>query len=121
MESKTIIRLLSGRGVTITFGLIILLLVTFQAGIFFGSHRSRSFAATHGLSGTIVKIDLPRMIVANEDNMETVIVTDEHTFIRRHRESLSAADLRLNDRVIILGRPDDSAQLQARLIRITTP
>jgi len=81
----------------------------------------------HGAIGKIIKVTLPTMIVLDEkDNTEKVVLIDEKTEIMRMREVINKEDLKIDDHVIVIGTPNSSGQIEARLIRflpapLTTP
>ena len=125
---------------------LIVALVIFQAGVFvgyrkaefserFGESYERTFGSHdtarglvyedvpggYGASGNIVRISAPTFVVAGPDNLEKVVVMDDHTEIRRLRETLSAQDLKIDDAVVVLGSPDEKGEIVARLIRVLPP
>ncbi len=72
--------------------------------------------------GKIISINLPDIMLENNDKTEKNILTDDDTSVRRFRERISVSDLKVGDLVVVIGSPDDKGQIQARLIRlIPTP
>jgi hypothetical protein len=131
----------------IIFALIIILLI-FQAGIYVGFKKAsfsyqwgenyyKNFAgprggfmddirggkmmAPHGVFGTIIKNDNPSLIVRGMDNMEKIILMNQDTVINRFRDRITPEDLKINDRVNVLGSPDLSGRMEAKLIRVLPP
>ncbi len=126
-------------------GLIILLLV-FQAGMFvgyrkaafsygFGDRYYRTFEGSRGMMtgfppgggfpdesgavGTIVKIALPNITVADRSKIEKVVTLEPETIIRRFRDEVKTNDLKVGDGVIVIGEPNNTTSaIEARLIRI---
>lgn len=76
------------------------------------------FTSGYGANGTIVKIDLPTIIVAGVDKVEKIITTDSKTIVRSFRNDIKPTDLKVGDSVIIIGAPNTSAQIEAKLIRV---
>jgi hypothetical protein len=72
----------------------------------------------HGAFGQIISIQLPKLIVQNGDNDESVIVIDSNTAIRKQREVGSTSDLTIGADIVTFGDPNDSGEIRARLIRI---
>ncbi len=73
----------------------------------------------HGAIGKIIKIELPNIIVQDEkDNTEKVIVINKDTQIRKVRDQIAEDGLKVDDSVVIIGAPNSSGQIEARLIRI---
>ncbi|HBB02703.1 MAG: hypothetical protein US89_C0005G0117 [Candidatus Peregrinibacteria bacterium GW2011_GWF2_38_29] len=130
------------------YGIItfIIALLIFQAGMFMGFHRAgfsykwgedyyRNFGGrreaplmmdrmrggfldSNGVTGKIVKISLPIVTVLDKDNAEKVIVIKDDTAIRSMRDSFKATDLKVDDFIVVIGSPDDSSQIEAKLIRV---
>ena len=72
----------------------------------------------HGAIGKIIKLELPTMIVLDEnDNTEKVVIIDNKTEIRLMRETMTPDKLKLDDLIIVIGEPNSSGQIEARLIR----
>lgn len=83
----------------------------------FGFFRN-GFTSAYGTTGTIVKITLPAIIVAGTDKVEKVVVVNERTIVRHLREDFKSTDLKVGDSIIVIGSPDDKAQIEAKLIRV---
>ncbi len=137
-----------GWGILIGLGLIIYSLLVFQIGLFTGyqkasfSFRSgdnyyrafnprknnlmkdlprQDFPGGHGVTGKIISINLPTFMVAGTDNLEKIINISDDTVIRSVRKNLTANDLKINDLVVIIGAPDQTGLISAKLIRIMPP
>lgn len=76
------------------------------------------FTPAYGVTGTIVKVSLPTIIVAGTDKVEKVVAINEKTLVRRFREDIKTSDLKVGDTVVVIGSPNESAQIEAKLIRI---
>jgi hypothetical protein len=76
------------------------------------------FTSSYGVTGTIVKINLPTIIVEGADKVEKVVVLNDKTIIREFRNDVKASDLKAGDPIIVIGSPDSSAQIEAKLIRV---
>lgn len=72
----------------------------------------------HGVSGTIVNIELPKFVVADRDNTEKTVQVDTGTVIRALRSTLTSSDLKTGDFVIVIGEPDQNAEIDAKFIRV---
>ena len=133
--------------VIIGFSIFLAVLIIFQAGMAVGFHKAsfsyglgdnyskvfgqdrRGFmmgfghddlTSGHGVVGKIIKISLPTFVVASSDNTEKVVAIGDDTVVRKFRDTLAPADLKVGDTVIVIGSPDDSAQIDAELIRLIT-
>ena len=140
-QSKKFTKTLFGAGVAIA------VLFVFQAGIFVGykkasfSHRwgdnyhrtfgerkhkgvfykgalQKDFSGAHGAIGKIISLDFPSFVIEDSDNTEKIALISGKTVIRRFRETINPADLKVDDFVVIIGSPDDQGRIEARLIRI---
>lgn len=140
LQSKVSTRVLVG------IGTALVVLVIFQAGVLVGYHKAafsyrsgenyyktftgerrgfrgigmpgENFSTAHGALGKIIKIDLPKVVIEDRDSIEKIIDVNNNTIIRRFQESLQPQDLKLGDTVLVVGSPDENAEIDARLIRL---
>ncbi|MBI3442287.1 MAG: hypothetical protein HY007_00760 [Candidatus Sungbacteria bacterium] len=138
-QSKLFTKIFAG------IGIVIAALLIFQAGMFvgyrkaafsyrwgqdyyhtFGGRRKNflagmdrgEFPSAHGTIGKIIKIDLPTFVIEGQDKTEQVVLTNDQTTVRRFRETIKPADLKPDDYVVVIGDPNDTSQIEARLIRL---
>lgn len=79
----------------------------------------RDFRNPHGLSGTIISVSNNNLIIKDNDGKEnTVGVTDKTIINKAPFDNLKLSDLQINDRVVVMGRPEDSGVVDAILIRV---
>lgn len=127
---------------------LIIALVIFQAGVFVGARKAsysygfgrgghmmggmgmmgfddRYLSNGHGAVGKIIRIDLPTFVVETPENTEKVVRiiatstdSDDRTLIRQFRENIEPATLKVNDYVVVIGSPNASSEIEAKLIRI---
>ncbi len=76
------------------------------------------FTSSHGAVGKIIKIDLPTIVVATSDNVEKTVLVGSSTMIRKYRDNIGAADLHINDPILIIGSPNEESEIEAKFIRI---
>lgn len=135
--------------VLIGIGIVIVALLIFQAGIFVGYHKAgfsyrwgenyfrtfgkprggfmgmgmmeNRFPSANGISGKIIKVNLPSIVIEEQANVERVAVITSGTIIRKFREEIKPQDLKVGDSVVVVGSPDNNAQIEAKLIRIIPP
>lgn len=139
-QSKTV------RGIIIGIAIAIIVLAVFQMGVVVGYHKAR-FAnkfdqgfernfmgssrmnfrnridgglppAGHGAAGSVVSINLPKFVVADQDHLEKTIVTSSSTLVRKFRSDGAIADIKEGDVVVVLGNPNDQGEIEAKVIRI---
>lgn len=81
--------------------------------------EGRDFRNPHGLSGTIISISGDNLIIKDNDGKEnTVGVTDKTIINKAPFDNLKLSDLEIDDRVVVMGRPDESGVVEAILIRV---
>jgi hypothetical protein len=128
-------------------GFLVLALCIFQAGLFIGFRKAQfsgqfgdayyktfggrgmgggmffnnDMEGGHGVAGTIVKINLPTLMIEDRDGTEKVVVLTDDTLIRRFRETLKDTDLHPKDFVVVLGSPNSASQIEAKLVRLLPP
>lgn len=79
-----------------------------------------SFMNAHGAIGTILNIGNSSIAVNSPDGEKTITISTS-TQIRGNEkdgQDLKLSDLKVNDRVLIIGSPDQSGQVEARFIRV---
>ncbi len=131
-----------------TIGIVILILLIFQAGMFVGfkkagfsykwgenyhrnfagprggffqEMRGRDFIDAHGVFGQIIKIDGSTLVIKGRNNVEKIIVLKDDTVIRRLQDTLKPSDLKVDDLIVVIGSPNDAGQIEAKLIRVLPP
>jgi len=90
-------------------------------GGFLGDFRGNDFIDPHGVIGQIIKIDGQTIIIKGKDNVEKIIIVNDGTLIRRQRDTLKAADLKVDDYIVTIGDPNDAGQIEAKFIRLMPP
>lgn len=133
-------------GVLAGFCIAVIVLVIFQAGMHVGfrkasfagrfgdnyyrtfdNHRmgpsaigmSRmDFVETHGAAGRIVSINLATLVIEDRDGTEKVVLIKKDTVIRLFRKEITSSELAVGDFVVVIGSPNDQAQIEAQLVRL---
>lgn len=80
--------------------------------------QGKDFLNAHGTSGSIMKIEGKTIFVNDETNLEKTIITSDSTAIRKKSDVLKLADLKVGDKIVVIGSPDDKGQISAELIRV---
>ena len=75
-------------------------------------------SGAHGASGKIISITLPTITIADKDGSEKIIHIENETILRSLRNTIAPTDLRIGDMVVVIGEPNEYAEVDARLIRI---
>jgi hypothetical protein len=82
------------------------------------SNMHGAFFVSHGALGKIVSISLPTFVLADQDEVEKTIMIGDDTIIRTLRDEITPQDLQVGNTVVVLGAPTESAQIDAKLIRV---
>lgn len=138
LDSKALARLLK------IIVIVIAIILIFYAGIMVGFNRASfernwgehynenfgmghrggligdmdNFPNAHGAIGRVLKIELPNIIVEDRDNTEKAISIAADTQIQEGPSTLTSADLKVDDFVVVIGAPNTEGVIEAKLIRI---
>lgn len=72
----------------------------------------------HGLSGEILSLSGDSIVIKNRDNQESTIRVSEATVINRGKETLMFSDLATGNKIVVIGKPQDTGIIDAHLIRV---
>jgi hypothetical protein len=89
-------------------------------GGFFGDWQrfpAEDFIGGHGAFGEIIEMKDNGFVIKGPENAEKVVITNQNTTIVKGRETIKDG-LKVGDRVVIIGSPNDEGQIEAKLIRI---
>jgi len=73
---------------------------------------------SHGADGTIVKINLPQVVIEDRNNVEKIITIDNHSLVKELRDTIASTTLKVGDEIIVLGTPQTNGDILAGLIRV---
>ena len=76
------------------------------------------FIESYGTFGEIIKIDDSDLIVKGQNDVEKIIVITENTLIEMGRKSVKKNELKVGDRIVVIGSPNVKGQIEAKLIRL---
>ena len=80
--------------------------------------KNRDFIQSAGVFGQIIKIENDKLIIIGKNNAETIVLITDKTIINRFQETISVADLKIDDAAVIIGEPNNAGQIEAKLIRV---
>lgn len=134
--------------VWIIIGLILVLLV-FRLGMSVGANRAnfnykwgenyyRNFAGparkfpnnligpddfmdAHGVFGQVIKVDESALVIKDRNKIEKNVLISNKTTLRNGNQDINLKDIKIDDKVVVIGEPDDQGQIMGRLIRILPP
>lgn len=147
MDMKNLLNSNRLRPALYILGAAAILLTVFQAGIFvgyrkaefsyrwgdnyirtFGEDKNRypslpgmpmnRFPSVNGITGKIITMNLPAIVVAGNDGVERVVMLDGGSSVRRLREEIGQSELKAGDTIVVIGSPDESGRIQAKLVRL---
>lgn len=76
------------------------------------------FINPNSAAGTVIKTDTSTLFIKGDDNVERNIIVNSSTVIMQGHSQLKLSDLRTDDKVVILGSPSSTGQVEAKLIRV---
>ena len=83
--------------------------------------RQGDMPGAFGATGRVVEVNLPNIVVASSDNVEKTITIGSDTTIRHFQDTVTPADIAVDDYVVVIGEPDSNSDIDAKLIRIVPP
>ncbi|MCL5017057.1 MAG: hypothetical protein M1155_00105 [Patescibacteria group bacterium] len=131
--------------IIVVFLELIVMLLIFQVGVFVGYKKAsfsyqwgenyyKNFAgphnsfmdnfmgkqmmAPHDVFGTVIKNENSSLLVRGMDNVEKIVLIGADTVINRFRDNIGPADLKINDKITVIGSPDNSGRIEAKFIRV---
>lgn len=76
------------------------------------------FINAHGTFGSVIKVDGNIIVVKDKDDVEKTIVVADNATIRKGRESIKVSDIKVGDKIVIIGSPNEQGQIEAKFIRV---
>ncbi|MBU0476936.1 hypothetical protein KKB68_02950, partial [Patescibacteria group bacterium] len=76
------------------------------------------FIEGHGAFGEIIKINGSDFVIKGRNDVEKIIIITEDAVIKKGRETVGKDELKISDRVVIIGSPNEEGKIEAKLIRI---
>ena len=131
-----------------TLGILLSILIVFSAGVSVGQKRAdfsckwdKNYYANmsrerdmfapfghgedrlnpHGAFGEIISINLPNIIVRGPNQAEQIVTIGSSTMVKNLRSDSSPKMLKVGDPIVVIGIPDGTGKIQAKLIRIAPP
>jgi len=83
-----------------------------------GMMENRDLRNAHGISGSIVSISGNNIVIKDRDNKENTVAVTDRTLIKDGRNDISISDLKNDERIIVIGKPDNGGVISADLIRV---
>ncbi|MDP3956879.1 MAG: hypothetical protein Q8Q10_00035 [bacterium] len=83
-----------------------------------GAFDGRDFRNAYGTTGTILSISDSTIIVKDKDDKENAVAAREETLIKSGRATVTLGNLKVGDRIVVVGQPGDNGVVNATLIRV---
>jgi hypothetical protein len=84
----------------------------------FVNSRGGGFIDANSAVGFVIKIDTSTLLIKGDDGVEKSILIGGSTVIRRWQNTILPDDIKVDEKVVILGVPSSTGQIEARLIRV---
>ena len=130
-----------------SLGAILLMLAIFQAGVFVGFHKAtfahqfgeryyrgfdggdrgkfgmpfRGLPDAHGATGKILSVEIDLLVIEGPEGIEKSVRLKGDTELRRFRDRIKVADLRVGDIAVVIGEPNENGEIDARFVRLLPP
>lgn len=73
---------------------------------------------SRGLFGSIINVDNNSLTIKDKDGIEKIVLIEENTAIKEFNKDIKITDLKLDLDIVVLGEPNNSGQIIAKLIRV---
>jgi len=80
-----------------------------------------NFIQSRGSFGDIIKVNDSDFVIKGQGDVEKVILITKDTIIEKEASKVGKEELKIGDRVVVIGSPNDQGQIAAKLIRIFNP
>jgi hypothetical protein len=78
-----------------------------------------NFVAPHGVVGTVLSADTSTIVIKDQrTNNEQSLVITPNTTIRKGDDTIKPTDLKASDRVVVIGAPSSSGQIEVQFMRV---
>jgi len=85
---------------------------------FFGELPGSGPGNPFGNAGTVLSVQGNAIVAKGSDNNEKTIVITSSTVITERSETVALSDIKPGDLIVAIGAPNESGQIDAKLIRI---
>lgn len=76
------------------------------------------FQNSHGIFGEIIKIEEDSIIINSREGSEKIININDSAIIKNLEKNSNSKELKLGDKIMIIGVPNEKGQIEAKLIRV---
>lgn len=72
----------------------------------------------HGTFGVVDQIGNETLVITDHDNNKRQIIITVETIFKRHREQIAPTEVRVGDRIGVIGQPGEDEEIEAKVIWI---
>jgi len=83
------------------------------------SVEGRDFRNAYGVSGTVISIADNKLIVKDREGKENTVAVTDKTIIKDHAVDVKLTDIKNDDQIVVMGKPDEQGLITADLIRVS--
>jgi hypothetical protein len=80
--------------------------------------EGKGFRNGHGVAGTIISISDGSIVIKDRGDKENTITISDKTVINRGRDTIKIGDMKNDEEVVVIGKPEDNGAINADLIRV---
>lgn len=89
-----------------------------RKGMMGGNFDRDDFVRGHGIVGSILSINDGSWVIQDRDGTEKTVRITEKTAIKRFRDTISTADVKVGEVVAVIGKPNTAGEVEAQLVRV---
>lgn len=83
-----------------------------------GNFFERDMRNANGLAGQVVSVMDNLIIIKDRQNKENTVSVSDKTIIKVGRDDIKIEDLKIDDQIVVLGKPNEQGTVAANLIRV---
>lgn len=90
-------------------------------GGFLLNFEGRDFISGHGIAGVVIKVESDSLVVKDGRGVEKTFKVTEQATIKKGMDTVKLSEIAVDNRVVIIGTPQDDGTIKAELIRVFSP
>ncbi|MDO8240485.1 MAG: hypothetical protein Q7T51_00665 [Candidatus Moranbacteria bacterium] len=88
------------------------------AGGMMNQIEGRDLRNGYGVSGAVISITDNNVVIKDGANKENTVAVSDKTLIKSQGDNLKLSDLKVDDKIVVMGNPGDDGVVNASLIRV---
>lgn len=133
------------KGILITLGSLVILLMVFRLGMVVGFQKANfsyqwgenyhtvfggprhgwlqqmdkdDYINGNGVVGSVLQVNSSTLTIRGNDNTEKSVIIDNQTVIEKNHQTIKLTDIKNNEQVIVIGTPSSTGQIDAMFVRV---